>query len=203
ALRTEIIHTGDDQAHLNSFSQSGAILLALRPEYVSMECRRFHLHDHAMGCQHGGIARWQRHFAHAGTGTGEALDGRLGMLLCLGISVVTKKVAQHAEAWWRVCLLHGQMVIAHRLCQGAGIMDVMPGNGLEHQRGVLYATHQDPNVVQTPTDRDHAVTADASIGRLEADDATVRRRSQGRATRLRAQRCWYHTGCHRSRRTTA
>jgi hypothetical protein len=69
------------------------------------------------------------------------------MLLCLGISVVTKKVAQHAETWWRVCLLHSQIVIAHWLCQGARIVGVMPGNGLEYQRGVLHAAHQDANVV--------------------------------------------------------
>ena len=52
-------------------------------------------------------------------------------------------------------------------------MEVMPGNSLEYQRGVLDTTHQDANVVETPTDRNHPVTADAPIGGLESNNATV------------------------------
>src|SRR2546425_162202 len=138
-----------------------------------MKGRGFYLHDNAVGCQHGGITRWQGHLAHTGAGTGEALDGRRGVLLRLSIGMVTKKVTQHAETWWCVCLLHGQAVIAHRLCQGTGVMEIVPGNSLEHQRGVLDATHQDANVVETPTDRNHPVPADTPIGGLESNDATV------------------------------
>jgi hypothetical protein len=52
---------------------------------------------------------------HTGAGTGEALDGRCGVLLGLGIRMVTKKVTQHAETWCGVGVLHGQAVIVHRL----------------------------------------------------------------------------------------
>jgi hypothetical protein len=82
-------------------------------------------------------------------------------------------------------------------------MQVVPGNGLEHQGSILDATHQDANVVEAPTDRNHPITADATIAGLESNDATVRRRSQGGAARLRAQRCRYHTGRYCGRRATA
>src|SRR5215470_7992865 len=97
-----------------------------------MKGRCFYLHDNAMSGQYGGITRWQRHLTHAGASTGEALDGRRGVLLGLGIGMVTKKVRQHAETRWRVCLLHGQAVIANWQCQGAGVMAIVSGDGLEH-----------------------------------------------------------------------
>src|SRR2546427_266506 len=54
-----------------------------------------------------------------------------------------------------------------------------------------------------PADWNHAIATDASVGRLEPNNAAVRRRPQGRATGLRAQRGWYDTGCHGGRRATA
>src|SRR5207253_1768536 len=72
-----------------------------------------------------------------------------------------------------------------------------PGESLENGREVADAVRHDPYMIQTRRQREHAIDAHSSVGRLDAAYATKTRWPDQRPTRLSPQCREAHPARHR------
>lgn len=94
-------------------------------------------------------------------------------------------------------------IIGYRNIGAAGIVGVIAGNRLEHDRAVFGSPSHGPAMIEGKRIGDHTFPADPSIGRHEPGDAAERRRVADGSAGVCPQCTHHQSGCHRGGRARA
>src|ERR1043166_3593308 len=112
-------------------------------------------------------------------------------------------MTDHADPHSADSLVQARGVIGYRNIGATGIIRVIAGDCLEHDRAVFNSPGHRPAVIQRERIRDHTSSADPSIGRHEPGYAAERRRVAYRPSGVCSQRAHHQAGCDRGRGTGA
>ena len=117
------------------------------------------------------------------------LVGRLG--------VFRIEVAHEPDPHARHAAVEVGRVIGHRDRRARGVLRVVAGDGLEHERVVRDGAGDRADVVERIGQREDAAPTDEAVRRLHAGHAAHRRGIPDRSGRVRADRCGHHARGHR------
>ena len=84
---------------------------------------------------------------------------------------------------------------------GVGIVFIVADQLFGEQCNVVDRTREQPDMIERARQRERAVARNQPMRRLETDDAAIRRRANGRAVGLAADRERHHVGADSRRRT--
>ena len=105
-----------------------------------------------------------------------------------GVHVPAAILLVHSDAQAARAVVERVHVVTHGLAARGRVVRVEPGNRAQDRRGIGHAARHRPDVVQRLAQRKHAVAADFSVRRLDADDPAAGRRKADRAAGVRSQR---------------
>ena len=186
-VRLDVVRAGDRDAAFQKRAEGRPVLVRTRRKRLGVRGRGLR-GAHRVPQRRGVVDARHVHLVNLGPQVAQHVHRGQHRRAYRGVHVPAAILLVHPDAQAARAVAERVHVVAHGLAARGRVVRVEAGNRAQDRRGVGHAARHRPDVVQRLAQGKHAVAADFSVRRLDADDAAAGRRKPDRAAGVRPQR---------------